>query len=295
MALKPGASTPLRWVGGKRWLVPALNRVFMERNCSRFVDPFVGGASTAFASPAGTQTFSDSNSELINFLRVCSRRPGAIISSLSQWKDDSATYNRVRAMEPGSKTEQAARFLYLNRTSFLGVYRVNRKGQYNVPYGGGGRLNIPALSANTWSLSRQLRGASIECTDFRNTLGDLRRGDLVFLDPPYRIKGDSVFGRYSAASFGWAEHLDMSRSVMSYTDSGVICVCTLPAAADLVTQYAGWCVIGARSSRAMPSGEVLIASQPLHELSTGVEWAGEPRKIPSSVARVSRLLQLSMV
>ncbi|MBX8691688.1 Dam family site-specific DNA-(adenine-N6)-methyltransferase [Mycobacterium sp. 20091114027_K0903767] len=287
--------TPLRWVGGKRWLVPALQSVFASKNCARFVDPFVGGASTAFVSPPGTQVISDVNADLVNFLRVSTRRPRAIIDHLSAWDDSAEVFSHVRAMVPRSKLEQASRFLYLNRTSFLGIYRVNRKGHYNVPYGGGGRLNHDALNVNLRSLSRQLRGASIDVGDFRTALADLRRGDLVFLDPPYRIQGDTVFGRYSATSFGWTDHLDMNELVTAYTDSGVICVSTLPASPDLIARYSGWCIVGARSNRTMPSGEVLLASEPLAELRTNVNWSCEPRKIPSSKVRVCSLLNDIMV
>ncbi|MGU3649849.1 DNA adenine methylase [Mycolicibacterium sp. A43C] len=287
--------TPLRWVGGKRWLVPALDAVFSGRNCARFVDPFVGGASTVFVSPPGTQVVSDTNAELVNFLRVCARRPRAILDHLYNWDDSAEMFSHVRAIAPRSTLEKAARFLYLNRTSFLGIYRVNRNGQYNVPYGGGGRLNRETLSINLLALSRQLRGASIDCADFRTSLADLRRGDLVFLDPPYRIQGDTVFGRYSAASFGWTDHLDMNALVTAYADSGIICICTLPASPELISRYSGWCVLGAHNNRAMPSGEVLLASQPLPEVRNGVKWSCDPRKIPSSTAKVAALLADSMV
>jgi DNA adenine methylase len=155
---------------------------------------------------------SDTNEDLINTYRVVREDPGAVIARLKKLEVSEAVYYRVRASQPSDRAARAARFLYLNRTAFGGIYRLNLRGEFNVPYGGGERT--PAILWETSVLtdaSAALKSAKLHSGDFEEALTHARRGDVVYCDPTYSVAHDhNGFVRYNEHNFSWADQLRLA-------------------------------------------------------------------------------------
>lgn len=147
---------------------------------------------------------SDANYELIETYQVVKSHVGKLIASLKRHRNEREHYYAVRAKEPSrlTRVQRASRFIFLNRTCYNGLYRVNRQGRFNVPFGSYVRPTIcdePTLRAAT----RALRAATLRCADFDDTLDLASRGDLVYLDPPYHpLNVTSSFTSYFKDPFG---------------------------------------------------------------------------------------------
>ncbi len=154
----------------------------------------------------------DINPELINFWRVIKLRPRELHAAADMLPNSERTYYKMRALEPTElpDLDRAVRFFYLNRYSFNGLYRTNRFGTYNVPYGGRRCGTLPPLAAFL-THSEALEAVDFSCADFEGFLMDsAREDDFVYLDPPYAVKGSRVSGEYDQRSF---RHSDFERLV----------------------------------------------------------------------------------
>ncbi len=201
------AAPIVKWAGGKTQLLSTLlERLPAHRN--RYFEPFCGGAALFFALRPDGGVLCDTNAELIDTYTVVRDRLPQLIRVLGTYQYDRDRYYEVRAQSPTELTQvqRAARFLYLNRTCFNGLYRVNRKGQFNVPFGrySNPRIcDVPKLSAASGALS----GAEIKLTDFTAVLEFARRGDFVYFDPPYLpLPNSNNFTSYSASDFKLEDH-----------------------------------------------------------------------------------------
>jgi DNA adenine methylase len=205
----------VKWAGGKGQLLPQFQPHFPARfEC--YIEPFVGGGAVFFhlynegRLPDKQVVLIDHVEELINGYRVVQSQVEALIEELERhepYKLDANYYYRVRAWDrhpeygQRSDVERAARFLFLNRTCYNGLYRVNRKGQFNVPFG---RYDNPTVcnADNLRAASQALQGVIVELGDFDRCLEWAGPGDLVYLDPPYHPLSDtSSFTSYTSAAF----------------------------------------------------------------------------------------------
>lgn len=176
----------LRWAGGKSWLVKHLDSIIGEQKFNNYHEPFLGGGAVFFyLNHTGTSFLSDLNAELINTYVAIKESPDSVINYLQNYKNTSDDYYEIRNSHPTIASEIAARFIYLNQTSYNGLYRVNAKGEYNVPYGNRAKhfLEEDKLRA----ASQKLRSADLGVGDFENVKKNIAQGDLVFLDPPYTV------------------------------------------------------------------------------------------------------------
>lgn len=191
----------LKWAGSKRTLLGRL-RELLPATFERYVEPFAGSARLFFELEPGAALLGDVNRELIQTFRQIRRRPAAVARLLSAWERSEAQYYRIRAQNKKTLTvtERAARFIYLNRLCFNGIYRVNRRGEFNVPFGGEKGGKTPPLDLLR-QCSELLRSATLVAGGFEKTLDQVRCGDFVYLDPPYRIAARRVFNEYSHSSF----------------------------------------------------------------------------------------------
>lgn len=191
----------LKWAGSKRSLLRRLCELLPAR-FDRYVEPFAGSARLYFELEPNTALLGDVNRELIQTFRQIRQRPTAIARLLGAWERSEAEYYRIRAQDKGSLTltERAARFIYLNRLCFNGIYRVNRRGEFNVPFGGEKGGKSPPIELLR-QCSHLLRSATLVAGGFEKTLDQVRCGDFVYLDPPYRIAARRVFNEYSHSSF----------------------------------------------------------------------------------------------
>lgn len=190
----------LRWAGSKRKLVATLMR-HAPSSFHRYIEPFAGSACLFFALRPAAAVLGDINAELIRAYKTIGRHPRRVARLAGSFPNDARTYYRLRgqSVDVLDDIEGAARFLYLNRYCFNGVYRTNRKGAFNVPRG---RQTGALPSESTlYRCSIALRTADLRAGDFETCLADVQQGDFVYLDPPYASVDRPRYGEYGYGSF----------------------------------------------------------------------------------------------
>ncbi len=227
-------ATPfLKWAGGKGKLAPHI-LARMPSEVRRYHEPFVGGGAVFFAlRAAGKVTaarLSDSNSELIECFGLVRDQPLELVSALSETahqydRRDAegrlAFYLGQRAAVPLDPLARAARMIFLNKTCYNGLYRVNRRGEFNVPHG---RYAHPRICdpQTLMEASRALAGIELSTDDFGDACARAEPGDLVYLDPPYQpLTATAHFTSYTRAEFGSAEQLRLCDAFEELTRRGV--------------------------------------------------------------------------
>ena len=175
----------IRWAGGKAWFVPTVQELIKDIKFNNYFEPFMGGASIFFSLEIPHEAYlSDINEELVNTFIQIRDHLDQVKEKLREYKTDKDSYYVIREQEPTNPVEQAARFLYLNFYSFNGIYRVNRAGKFNVPYGRRiGEFNYDRLDG----IKEKLQNTVIQKQDFDDCRKYIQKGDLVFLDPPYAV------------------------------------------------------------------------------------------------------------
>lgn len=193
---------PLRWAGSKRKSVGALSLRLPEK-IDTYIEPFAGSACLAFAIPAKRRVLGDLNPRLIEFYEMLRDHPRALHNRYKALAPTPDNYYKIRNEfnETGRPIDQAARFLFLNRHCFNGIYRVNRKGQFNVPWGGD-KVGKPLTLSDLTKASNMLTESLIVCEDFETLVDShLAPGTFVYLDPPYARDEQRVFREYHENSF----------------------------------------------------------------------------------------------
>lgn len=220
----------LRWAGSKRQLIPILEQ-FWRPSYRRYVEPFAGSASLFFAVRPTRAVLGDINPELIAAYRQIKYQMSNVWAILRGMPNNRRAFLKMRSVSPFELDgpTRAARFIYLNRFCFNGLYRTNSKGVFNVPYGGAKSGNLPS-EATLRACSRALQTAALVCRDFEATLRDVRSGDFVYMDPPYSVKATRVFNEYGPSPFSVNDLIRLRacmdrlasgkvRFVVSYADS----------------------------------------------------------------------------
>lgn len=216
----------LRWAGGKSWLVKHLATLMPPEGYNNYHEPFLGGASIYLSiRPHGTSYLSDLNQELIDTYITLRDNPNDIIEVLSTYSNDKDFYYTIRGNNPATDIEKAARFIYLNQTSFNGIYRVNLKGEYNVPYGFRSKDFLDRQSL--LSVSTALQGAIIRHGDFDVVRENVQPNDLVFLDPPYTVShNDNGFIKYNQKIFSLEDQERLNELVKHIKQIGAYYILT---------------------------------------------------------------------
>ena len=201
----------VKWVGGKRQLMQELENNF-PKQFGTYHEPFLGGGAVMFnllsKEPRLSCNVSDFNSDLILAYVTIRDKLGKLIESLENHsknyhKDSAEYYYHIRKQEPKQQIEKVSRLLFLNKTCFNGLYRVNKKGQFNVPLGRYTNPNI-VNKENLTTVSKILQSKKIKisCRDFEAVLGDAKKGDLVYFDPPYHpVSSTANFTSYTHRDF----------------------------------------------------------------------------------------------
>lgn len=204
----------LKWAGGKGRLLSQYAPLFPAQ-IANYHEPFLGSGAVFFSLRAGIGGdvhLSDQIEELIGTYRAVRDDVEAVIRALKRHIYDRAHYYRVRGQDPAplSPPRRAARFICLNRTGYNGLYRVNRKGEFNVPFG---RHKNPTIcdAEGLRQASAALQGAALSCCGFRELDKKARRGDFVYLDPPYHpLSKTANFTSYTAGNFGEEEQSQLA-------------------------------------------------------------------------------------
>lgn len=207
----------VKWAGGKRQLMPEIVK-YKPKTYKKFIEPFVGGGSVFMTLQNNKTVINDFNSELINTYIVIRDNLGELIQELEKHKEnDSKEYfytlrewDRNGILEEKSNVERASRFIYLNKTCFNGLFRVNSQGQFNVPYGNYKNPNIvnkEVLIADSKFLNKS--GIKIMNGDFEKAAKTARKGDFVYFDPPYAplVEDSQSFVGYTLNGFGYEEQV----------------------------------------------------------------------------------------
>ena len=190
--------------------------------CGRYFEPFVGGGAVFFDLHPKNATISDLNSELITTYLVVRDNAEHLIESLKQHVYDKDYFLKIRAMNPAtmSDLDVASRFIYLNRTCFNGMYRVNSKGQFNVPFG---RYKNPIIcdEDNLRAVSRALKDVEILNVDYKAAVSKAEAGDFVYFDPPYYpVSSTSSFTSYTKDGFAGKEQIELRDTFAELSNRG---------------------------------------------------------------------------
>lgn len=216
----------LKWAGGKRWLLSS--GVLPEASSfKRFIEPFVGGGAVFFHYLPAVAIISDINEELIELYCVMRDMPGDLQERMRrhQSRHSDVYYYQVRAETPTETLERAARTLYLNRTCWNGLYRVNLLGRFNVPRGTKDTVLFDGENFDTYAVA--LKAAEIKSSDFEAIIDMSTAGDLVFVDPPYTVKHNvNGFLKYNERLFRWDDQVRLRDAVLRAKNRDVAVIMT---------------------------------------------------------------------
>lgn len=232
----------LKWAGGKTQLLPQIMKN-SPRSYGKYIEPFIGGGALFFSLSPKSAVIADSNPELINLYTVVAKEPKSLLDALCSFKNEEDFFYDVRSWDVNSLNDvtKAARTLYLNKTCYNGLYRVNKKGQFNVPFGHYKKPNF-CNEQLIMAASEILGNTVIEHGDYMDVLKKhAEPGDFVFLDPPYLpVSKYSDFKRYTKEQFYEEDHIELANEVHRLHDMGCHVILTNsnhPLVMELYSQY----------------------------------------------------------
>lgn len=204
----------LRWAGGKRWLINEVNELINGHNFRNYYEPFLGSASIFLnINTAFDKVFlNDINEDLIETYQEVKNNVNEVIRFLKQFPNNEKFYYDIRKKTFKNKSKRAAQFIYLNHTSYNGIYRVNSNGEYNVPYGHKKKYDIDEKSLI--QCSQKLQNANLASGDFSQFINSINEGDLIFLDPPYTVShNNNGFIEYNKKLFSLDDQYRLSELI----------------------------------------------------------------------------------
>lgn len=265
----------LKWPGGKRWFIARYRDKFPQ-NYDMYLEPFVGGGSVFFRLQPQNAIISDINPELINVYQVMRDNPSGLAASLKyhQKRHCKDYYYRVRSSKPRDETKKAGRFLYLNRTCYNGMYRVNQQGSFNVPIGT--KKNCIYDIDLFEEYAKALKNTDIRVSDFSQIIKGAANNSLVFVDPPYTIAhNQNSFIKYNERLFTWADQERLLVELCAARDRGATIIATNANYSTLREMYIHYdfhvqaierfSAISGKADRRGKQEELLITSIPIME------------------------------
>jgi DNA adenine methylase len=243
-------------VGGKTQLLPVFEAMLPDA-WGTYFEPFVGGGAMFWRNCEGAAVLNDANPDLAVAYRVVRDDVDGLIEALGEHYYDQDHYYEVRARDPEAMTpvERAARMIFMNRTGFNGLYRVNKSGRFNVPFG---RYKDPLIcdEPNLRACSERLAETELVEGDFETAVKDAGPGDFVYFDPPYApLSASSSFTSYVADGFGPDEQQRLRRLLGDLDDRGVRFMLSNSDAEGIADMYRGdgWHVTRVQASRSINS------------------------------------------
>jgi DNA adenine methylase len=225
VADKPTVARPfIKWAGGKTRLLPVL-LPYVPESFRRFHEPFLGGGAFFFSVHSRGElaaSIGDFNADLVNVWQIVQDDPAALHERLEGYvADDSEEFfYAIRGETYEDPVERAAHFVYLNKTAWNGLYRVNRWGEFNVPWGA--REFSPPRLESLRAAAAELAGVRIANADFRESLARAEEGDFVYLDPPYlKVSDTSKFNGYTQQRFREQDLEDLATALRALSGRGV--------------------------------------------------------------------------
>jgi len=271
----------LKWAGGKAKLAEAICALLPPR-IDTYYEPFAGGAAVFFALAKQRRfrkaVLSDSNPELINVYEALKHDVEGVISTLRSWPYDEKMFYHLRDhYRPRTTAKRAARTIYLNKTGYNGLYRVNRSGQFNVPFG---RHTNPTIcdALNLTRVSECLKDVQLLVSDFEKTCRGATAGDAVYFDPPYvPISATAYFTSYDRHPFGLEQHQRLARVFSELARRGVAAVLSNSDTSETEGLFREWRIqrlqvpraINSRASARGPVSELLVVNTPANQRGAG--------------------------
>jgi DNA adenine methylase len=267
----------LKWAGGKQWLSP-LARYLAPEEFSMYCEPFLGAGALFFALRPPQARLSDANAELVKAYGGVRGDVDDVISRLEAVPYDIETFKKMRISRPRLDATAAVRFIYLNRTAFNGIYRVNRKGEFNVPFG---KYENPTICQpdRLRPAAKALQSAVLRSQDFEVAVQNADASWFVYFDPPY-ITGhlNNGFVKWNARIFNWDDQARLARVAAELSARGarvLISNADHPAVSDLYQNFHHLRVrrhslVGGRAASRKDVSELLISSFPIIDRLPGV-------------------------
>lgn len=260
----------LKWPGGKKWFVTKYSHIF-PKSYNYYIEPFLGGGAVFFHIEPKNSILSDSNSELINLYNVMRDYPEKLSMMMIEHNANHSKdyYYKIRSSKFIDSVQNAARFLYLNRTCYNGMHRVNRKGEFNVPIGTKTRCDQDIDKFSKYS--EFLQEVDLSSCDFEDSISKAQQNDLVFVDPPYVVATkQNAFINYNDKLFSWGDQKRLLNSLCEAKRRGAIIIATNSDNSQLNEMYlenefytqviSRSCVMAANANKRTPIKELLITS-----------------------------------
>lgn len=259
----------LKWAGGKRWLGAKVGSTF-PTNFDRFIEPFLGGGAVFFHMEPEKAILADLNADLIEVYSVIRERWRELEKELEfhQRAHSKTYYYEVRSNVPESPVLRAARFLYLNRTCWNGLYRVNLKGTFNVPIGT--KTTVILTTDNFKRSAELLEGAKLIVADFEEIIDKARCEDFLYVDPPFTVKHNlNNFRKYNENIFSWDDQIRLRNSLVRARDRGAIIILSNADHKEIRDLYRGFgaikgvsrhSVLAADSAKRKKTSELVITA-----------------------------------
>lgn len=232
----------LKWAGGKRWFVYRHSAIFPQ-NYRRYFEPFLGGGAVFFHLQPRNAVLNDANPDVIAAYQAIKENWVGLKKSLAfhQRAHDLSEdyYYNVRARTPVKLVPRASRMIYLNRTCFNGIYRVNKKGEFNVPRGS--KNSVLMGTDDFKAMSNLLAVADLRLGDFEKIIDEAGEDDLIFADPPYTVRHNiNGFIKYNEVLFSWADQERLALALKRAAARGAKIVATNANHHSVRSLYASW-------------------------------------------------------
>jgi len=238
----PEAAPFLKWAGGKSRLLKQYEPYFPDtKQISHYYEPFIGSAAVFFHLQPENAVLSDINEKLVEVYQVVQQEVEALIQALGRHPNESAYYYRIRAKDPQqlSTVDRAARLIYLNKTCYNGLYRENRNGEFNVPFG---RYKNPKIcdERRLRHASQALQGIGLKVADFAHVIDEAQEGDFVYFDPPYvPLSATSNFTAYNKGDFKIADQRRLASVITQLSRQGCMLMLSNSSTPLIRELYAG--------------------------------------------------------
>ena len=262
MATNKLVTPVLKWVGGKRQIMPSIISLLPQKMKEyTYVEPFVGGGAVLFHLQPKTAIINDSNAELINVYEVVKNNLDELIADLKQHRNEADYFYEIRGLDRTSQfsnlttVRRASRIIFLNKTCFNGLYRVNNAGEFNAPFGRYKNPNIinePTLKAVSKFLN--LSNVNIFCQDYEKILANLDESSFVYLDPPYHpISENSNFTGYVQGGWDMYDQIRLREACDKLTKKSIKFLLSNSAAPFIKDQYKNYTIRTVKANRAINS------------------------------------------
>lgn len=231
----------LKWAGGKRWLIGAHLDLFPV-DYNHYIEPFLGSGATFFTMNPAHAILSDSNEWLIETYKAIKKDWKRVVDYLRvhQRKHSLSYYYQVRDGEARNEFTRAAKLIYLNRTCWNGLFRVNRKGEFNVPIGT--KQKVILDSDDFENVSRRLRKARLLNCDFEVAINAACEGDFIYADPPYIVNHqNNGFVKYNNKLFTWSDQERLSEALFRAYRRGAKIILSNAMHYSIRSLYKDWC------------------------------------------------------